>query len=91
MERKIINGIEYDVYTMQDWRNDRTLILEEGMVIDPEVFWEICEALPPHRWGKGIFQPGEPHDHDMETGKALYQTFGKLSSDDYYKYVGLRN
>lgn len=91
MEKITIDGIEYDVYTMEDWRKDGSLKVEEGQAIEPEVFWDLCEALPPHRWGKGVFQPGEPWDHDMQTGKALYQTFEKLNSDDYYKYIGLRN
>lgn len=89
MEKKIFDSKEYDVYTMADWTNDGTLKVRVGQVIDPDVFWQLCESLPPHRWGRGVFQPGEPYSHDMETCKALYETFEHMG-DDYYKFVGLK-
>ena len=90
MEKKTIDGREYSVYTMADWAKDRELKVEVGQVVEPDVFWELCEALPPHKWKHGVFQPGEPHDHDWDTGKALYRTFEQMGGD-YYKYVGLKN
>jgi len=90
MEKMTIEGHEYDIYTMADWTRDRELKVEVGQVVEPDVFWQLCEALPPHRWGRGVFQPGEPHDHDLDTGMALYRTFHHLGGD-YYKYVGLKN
>lgn len=79
-----------DLYTMEDWTRDRVLSVKVGQVITPEVFWELCECMPPHRWSNGIFQPGEPYDHDWYTGKALYMTFEKVSEDYHYRYIGLR-
>lgn len=89
MEKKTIGGHEYDVYTNADWERDRTLKVQVGQLIEPDVFWELCESVPPHRWSKGVFQPGEPYDHDRETGKALYQTFEQMGGD-YHKFVGLK-
>lgn len=78
-----------DIYTMKDWERDGSLSMREGQVIDSEVFWELCECMPPHRWSNKIFQPGEPYDHDMNTGKALYQTFEHVGNYRY-RYIGLR-
>lgn len=89
MEKKTIGGIEYDVYTMQDWERDRTLSVKEGQLIEPEVFWQLLESLPPHKYGKGVFAVGEPYTHDWNTGQALYQTFESMG-DYYYKYIGLK-
>ena len=90
MEKKTIDGREYDIYTMADWAKDRELKVEVGQVIEPDVFWQLCEALPPHKWRGGIFQPGEPYDYDMEQQCQVYQTFEQMGGD-YYKYVGLKN
>ena len=76
-------------YTMKDWERDGSLSVKVGQIIDSDVFWELFECLPPHHWGGGIFQPGEPHTHDWDTGKALYQTFEHVGND-CYRYIGLR-
>lgn len=78
------------IYTMQDWERDGVLKLEVGQVIAPEVFYQLRDCVPPTTYGKGIFQVGEPTDHDWNTGKALYQTFEKVDVENHYKYVGLR-
>lgn len=89
MAKKTIDGREYDVYTMQDWERDRTLKVKVGQAIEPDVFWQLCNALPPHRWSMGVFQPGEPDSFDWDSRRNLYQTFEQLGGD-YYKYVGLK-
>jgi hypothetical protein len=89
MEKKTFNGQQLEVYTDADWLRDRTLKVRVGQVISPEVFWQLLEALPPHRYGEGVFQPGEPYCHDLETGVALYQTFERIEGE-FYKYVGLK-
>lgn len=90
MEKKTIDGHEYDIYTMADWTKDGTLGVQVGQVVEPDVFWQLCEAVPPHRWGRGVFQPGEAYDYDMEQCCQVYQTFEQMGGD-YYKYVGLKN
>lgn len=78
-----------DMYTMKDWERDGSLSMKEGQTIDSEVFLELRDCMPPHRWSRGIFQPGEPYSHDLDTGKALYMTFESVGND-CYRYVGLR-
>lgn len=82
---KVIN----DVYTMKDWENDRTLKVKEGQTIEPSVFWSLLNSLPPQTYGRTLFQPGEPYDHDWNTGRALYRTFEHVG-EYYYKYIGLK-
>jgi len=90
MEKKRINGADYEVYTAHDWERDRVLRVKEGQVIAPEVFRQLLESVPPVTYRRGIFQPGEAYSHDWTTGRALYQTFESMG-EDYYKYVGLKN
>lgn len=88
MEKRTIEGREYDVYTEQDWERDRTLKVQVGQVIEPAVFWQLLNSVPPQTYRRGIFQPGEAYSHDRESG-ALYQTFEQMG-EDYWKYVGLK-
>lgn len=74
---------------MQDWERDRTLKVEVGQVIEPAVYWQLLNSLPPQTYGRGTFQPGEPYSHDWTTGSPLFQTFESVG-DDYWKYVGLK-
>ena len=89
MTTKEFNGQTYEVYTDADWECDGTLKVQVGQVIEPAVFWELCNSLPPHRWEKGVFQPGEAYNYDMEKCCQTYQTFESIEGD-YYKYVGLK-
>lgn len=89
MEKLTIDGREYDVYTEQDWVADRTLSVQEGQLIEPAVFWQLLNSVPPQRYGRGIFQPGEPYSHDWNSGRALFQTFESMGNN-YWKYVGLK-
>lgn len=90
MEKRTIDGREYSVYTMQDWERDSTLKVEVGQVIEPAVYYQLLNAVPPKHYTRGIFQPGEPYSHDWDTGRGLYQTFHHVG-ENYYKYVGLKN
>ena len=83
-----------EIYTMQQWENDRTLKVAEGQLISPDVFYQLLECVPPQTYSNGIFQVGEPYAHDWNTGKALYSTFRHVSEDEQgrplYKFIGLR-
>ena len=76
-----------NVYTMADWRRDRTLKVKDGQLIAPEVYYQLRNCVPPMSDGL-IFQVGEAYDSDPMTGKDLYWTF-KHEGDDYYRYIGL--
>ena len=79
-----------NIYTMQDWERDGTLKVKVGQIIEPEVFYQLLNCVPPHYWAKGFFQVGEPSSFDFTSGKQTYQTYEKVNEDDYYKYIGNR-
>jgi len=89
MEKRTIEGREYDVYTEQDWEADGVLKVQVGQVIEPGVFWQLLNSLPPRTYKRGIFQPGEAYSYDWNSGMNLYQTFEQMG-DNYWKYVGLK-
>lgn len=62
------------MYTMENWENDGTLKVHRGMLVSDEVVIELRDCVPPAYMCRGIFQMGEPNDHDEE-GKPLYHTF----------------
>ena len=90
MTRKNFDGREYSVYTMQDWEEHGTLAVAVGEVIEPDVFWQLLNSVPPKRYGGGVFQVGEPDSWDFDHCCNLYQTFERIEGD-YWKYVGLKN
>lgn len=77
-----------NVYTMADWERDKTLSVKVGQFIDMDVFWELCNCVPPHKWEHGIFQVGEPAGHDWTLGLPTWQTFEYNEEKKLYKYVG---
>ncbi len=89
METKTIDGKTYNVYTDKDWERDGTLKVKEGQVIEPKVYYQLLNSVPPKAFRYGVFQPGEPDSYDWDNGCALYQTFHHVGGD-YYKYVGLK-
>ena len=76
-----------EIYTMQQWMQDRDLKVQVGQIIAWNVFYQLLGAVPPRYFRNGMFQVGEPYSHDWNTGQALYKTF-KLETNGY-KYVGL--
>lgn len=89
MDKKTIAGQEYDVYTNADWERDRTLGVKVGQVIEPDVYWQLLNAVPPKCYRGGVFQVGEPDSWDWDNHCQLYQTFEHIG-DNYWKYVGLK-
>lgn len=89
MEKKVIDGKTYDVYTDADWERDKTLKVQVGQVIEPKVYYQLLNAVPPKAFMHGVFQPGEPDSWDWEKHCNLYKTFHHVG-EDYYKYVGLK-
>ena len=89
MEKKTIGGHEYEVYTMADWERDHTLKVQVGQLIEPEVYWQLLNSVPPVCFRGTYFQPGEPDSYDFEHCCQLYQTF-KNMGNDFYLYEGLQ-
>ena len=83
-------GIE--VYRMSDWSRDGVLKLSVGDFIEPDIYYELLNSVPPIRDGV-YFQPGEAYSSD-EYGQPLYQTFFRQyytdSGEPLYQYLGLR-
>lgn len=77
-----------NVYTMEDWQRDGSLKIHPGQTVSDDVVRELLYCVPPATYGNGIFQVGEPYDHDWNTGRALFQTFERLESG--WKYIGLK-
>ena len=78
------------IYTYENWKEDRTLKVQEGQLIDEEVFDDLLCSLPPTTFHiGGFFQPGEPSCHELNTGTPLYRTF-ELQECGLYKYIGMR-
>ena len=78
-----------EIYTYEQWGEDRTLSVKVGQLIDNEVFDDLLCSLPPQTWKDDVFQPGEPSAIDWDTGNNLYRSFEKQECG-LYKYVGLR-
>lgn len=74
------------LYTLKDWRNDHVLKVKIGQYVDYGVINQLMDGLPPLTYDNGIFQPGEPYDHNIKTGELLFRTFVE---DGGYRYVGL--
>lgn len=79
-----------DIYTMKDWERDGLLNPEVGQIVSADIIEDLVNCLPPHKWTNDIFQPGEAHTHDRNTGEALYQTFEYVNQEGDCRYVGLR-
>lgn len=75
-----------DMYTMEDWTNDRTLKVKPGQCIDDDVYEQLRDALPPAYLRRGIFQPGEAYSTSVDY-EDLYQTF--VRQKEGWLYVGL--
>ncbi len=89
MKTKEFGGTIHEVYTEQDWECDGTLQVKEGQLIEPAVYFQLLNSMPPVAYGCGIFQPGEAYGYDFQTGRMTYQTFEHMGKD-YYKYIGLQ-
>ena len=89
METMMINGQSYDVYTMADWERDKTLKVKVGQVIEPDVYYQLLNSVPPKVYRGDVFQPGEPDSWDWDGHCELYLTFERVEGE-YYKYVGLK-
>lgn len=88
------------IYTMDQWRKDRTFKAEPGQRITAEVYEEMLNCMPPRDISKEAikntdvpvhagFMMGEPHAHDK--AGALYLAFASnnYGKETKYYYLGL--
>ena len=82
-----------NVYTKEQWTNDRTFSAEVGQEIEEDIYWEMYDVLPPLRLPKESgylsgFRVSEPHSHEKskKTGEYLghYAAFGKKGGKYYF-------
>lgn len=84
------------MYTRADWERDRNLNAAAGQEIDPEIYEEMFNVLPPLRLPRNNrrvldydcgFLCSEPHTSDPIKAEMLYMAFGKREGRCYY--IGL--
>lgn len=78
-----------EVYTNEQWMKDRVLAVKVGQHIADEVFQQLLNALPPRKWTKSVFQPGEAYGFDCEKKCQTYLTFAYNDEKRMWKYIGL--
>lgn len=79
-----------EIYTMEQWENDRTFKAEPGQQIAPEIYEQMLNCMPPEHLPRDKarqalqdynipvhagFLMGEPHNSN-EKGEQLYLAFG---------------
>ena len=82
------------MYTRADWERDRSFSAAPGQEIDPEIYDEMYDALPPYSLPRCLklncliqsgFMLGEAYDFDPETKKLRYMTFTRRNGHCYYE------
>lgn len=74
-----------NIYTKEQWSKDGSLSVNVGQLISEEVFCQLLESVPPKTFGRGIFQVGEPRNHDFAM-RPLFDTFENTA--DGWKFCG---
>lgn len=70
---------------MEQWKADGTLKVRQGQMVSNDVIDELLGCVPPTTYSLGLFQVGEPYDHD-ECGCALFGTYQRKKYG--WLYVG---
>lgn len=85
-------GTAPGMYTREDWQRDRNFSAAAGQEIDPEIYDEMLDALPPvslprqlRAQGLRGFMMGEPHDFEPGTGRTRYMAFTRRNGHCYYE------
>lgn len=83
------------IYTREQWARDNSFGAAPGQEIDPEIYEDMFEVLPPLRLPRGAefpvqvaagFMVSEPYTHAEVNGrwKAFYSAFGRNGDKCYY-------
>lgn len=86
---RVLQNMSNNIYTMNDWHNDKRLNLKVGQFIDNEVFQELLDNVRPTTYNSKMFQVGEADTHNIQNGKfvLLFKTF--IKTDGLWQYIGL--
>lgn len=86
---RVLQNMSNNIYTMNDWHNDKRLNLKVGQFIDNEVSQELLNTIPPTTYNSKMFQVGEADTHIIQNGKfvLLFKTF--IKTDGLWQYIGL--
>lgn len=80
------NEMANNLYTMEQWKKDKSFNATAGQEITPEVYNEMLNTVPPKSLPHYItdtgFLMGEPHD--SKNGKLRYKAFVKRGTRYYY-------
>lgn len=76
---------ENNIYNMAQWQKDGSLSVKVGQLIDREVFEQLLNCVPPKTYGRGLFQVGEPRNHDFAM-RPLFDTFENTA--DGWRFCG---
>lgn len=75
------------MYTMEDWKRDGSLNVEVNQIISDEVAEQLINCLPPTTYSRGLFQVGEPADHEYEAIEIpLFDTYKR--TNEGWMYLG---
>lgn len=79
------------MYTIEDWKRDGRLKVEVNQIISNEVMEQLINCVPPTTYGRGLFQVGEPADHEYEALNEgieipLFDTYKR--TDNGWIYLG---
>lgn len=79
------------MYTMEDWKRDGSLKVEVNQIISDEVYETLLNCIYPTTYTRGLFQVGEPADHEYEALKdgieiPLFDTYKR--TNEGWMYLG---
>lgn len=57
--------------------------------VNKDTYWYFLEILPPAFYKLGVFQMGEPFDHDGHQGRPRYGTYLHNKKNNKYYYAGI--
>lgn len=79
------------MYTMEDWKRDGSLKVKVNQIISNEVAKQLINSVPPTTYCRGLFQVGEPADHEYESlnngvENPLFDTYKR--TNEGWMYLG---
>lgn len=87
-----LEGEEIEVFELKDWKGSFDEDFKKGDYVNADIAWDLINALPPHRFGFGYFQCGEPHSYRPDENgelRATYLTLNRVNDEpEIWKYLG---
>jgi len=66
-----------EIYNYIQWKKDGEFAPSVGQEVDIEIYLDLRDCMPPAWNSNGLFQVGEPYDHDYKTFDPLWVTLKK--------------